>query len=90
MDIGFKKASDFAGNSAALARLMKITKTAVYAWRGVIPFAWLERVSHVTGLPIYSLHPVLRDAEQEIRADERRRLVDAGRLQQLGAENTEL
>ncbi|PCI86657.1 MAG: hypothetical protein COB24_08990 [Hyphomicrobiales bacterium] len=90
MDNGFKQAIKYSGSGAGLARLINITKNAVYAWKGLIPFAWLERVALVTGLPIYSLHPVLREAEQKIRADERQRLFDAGRLLVVEGENTEL
>ena len=89
MDAGLQKTFAVAGNKSELARKLGLRPQTVIQW-DLIPWWWLERVSHVTGLPIYSLHPVLRNAEQEIRADERRRLVDAGRLQQLGAENTEL
>ena len=82
MDQGYKKAIAVSGNAAKLARELQITKANVYRWLGVIPIFWIKRVSEVTGIPMLELHPDTRAALAEA--------IDVDRLQQLGAENTEL
>lgn len=86
MDSGLLKSISKLGSITKLAKTIGISSQAISQWN-VIPVKWWSEIARVTGLPIYSLHPVLRDAEQVIRADERRVLADAGRLRPLGDES---
>lgn len=61
MENGLKKAIEVCGSGAALAKKLNLTKNAIYNW-DVIPWARIEQVADVTGLPILSLHPTLRAA----------------------------
>lgn len=52
------RAVELAGGQAALARELKITRSAVHHW-DVVPSQQAGRVSAITGIPLHELRPDL-------------------------------
>jgi DNA-binding transcriptional regulator YdaS (Cro superfamily) len=55
-DIGLLAAIDAAGSPTALARLLGITKQAVFSWERV-PYERARAVQDATGIPLHDLRP---------------------------------
>jgi DNA-binding transcriptional regulator YdaS (Cro superfamily) len=57
MNTGFQRAIDAVGTAAELARLLKISHSAICQWKGKPPLERLPKIEKVTGVPARELRP---------------------------------